>query len=325
VRPASDERWVSLHLFYHGPLDFPIRVVVRPLFRTLADDGVAELRFFVRYWQGGPHLRIRLRPIRQEDVEEVRRRLEYRVDEFLRIHPSEAVLDADEFLAVARRNADLENIHAGWAELYPNNSWRQIPYVPELGRYGGPAAMPAVERLFSVSSDVAADLVDASTTLERRVGHYFAATVVAAGVYSRSLAGSSSFFAAQAGFWLTRAERSETVHDRLEDLYQQERDRLGPLMPKILDIVWSGDEARTGPHLARWCAAIRELNVSLGALRQTGQLTLDQYLGDPIRAILLSCLHMHANRLGLSIFEEARVGVTLSKLFGELHEARLDE
>src|SRR5689334_16190255 len=69
--PAS---WMSAHLYYQGPLDLLLRELVVPLVRDLGGRGLLAQHFFLRYWQGGPHLRLRLRPVERDGAPAVVRR-----------------------------------------------------------------------------------------------------------------------------------------------------------------------------------------------------------------------------------------------------------
>ena len=49
--------WISAHIFHAGDLDALITRVAGPLVSDLNPEGF----FFLRYWEGGPHLRLRMR------------------------------------------------------------------------------------------------------------------------------------------------------------------------------------------------------------------------------------------------------------------------
>src|SRR5881394_1255402 len=64
--------WLSAHLFYQGSLDQLLRQLVSPLVGDLRDRRLIAGHFFLRYWQGGPHVRLRLLPRQADAAEEIR-------------------------------------------------------------------------------------------------------------------------------------------------------------------------------------------------------------------------------------------------------------
>lgn len=96
--------------------------------RDLRADGLARQWFFVRYDDGGYHVRVRVRAKRAGDVATV----------------TKALHD----LACALRNEGLVTLA------------RLEPYVPEVRRYGGSAALAAAESLFCVDSDSIAEYLE---------------------------------------------------------------------------------------------------------------------------------------------------------------------
>ncbi|MEU6777713.1 lantibiotic dehydratase C-terminal domain-containing protein [Nonomuraea angiospora] len=156
--------WVSVHVFSQGPLDDMISGLAGPL---LGDDG-----FFLRYWEGGPHLRIRVRSHPAEHVVE-------RAEAYLREHPSEAVIDPEEYARLAATLAARDLVPGYTQRLYPNDSAHLIPYRPEHGRYGTGRSLDALERHFHDSSVIALQLIEAGLGNERRGAAWLTMLLVA--------------------------------------------------------------------------------------------------------------------------------------------------
>ena len=56
----TDSRWLSVHCHTPEPFEPFLREVIAPAVRLLLEDGTADRWFFIRYWEGGPHIRLRL-------------------------------------------------------------------------------------------------------------------------------------------------------------------------------------------------------------------------------------------------------------------------
>ncbi|WP_171166636.1 lantibiotic dehydratase [Streptomyces sp. I05A-00742] len=151
--PGGD--WAYLKL-YGTPeqLEHLVSGRVPGLVQGLADDGLLDRWFWMRYADPDHHLRLRLRGITPEAGEEVLTRA----------------------LRWAREAADAEGLSAVAVDTYR----------PETERYGGPAALAAMERAFGADSTVCAAvlgdarsaepgpdrLAEATFTLDRLFAHW---------------------------------------------------------------------------------------------------------------------------------------------------------
>jgi thiopeptide-type bacteriocin biosynthesis protein len=131
-------RWTSLHVFIHdfARLDgFLCECLAALPVPFLADC------FFVRYWLGGPHVRIRF----QGDGTE----LEERARDWLARHPFASELEPDSYYQ--RFAADLHTEPRRY--WHGNGELHYIPYEPEAARYGGAAGVAVCERFFVEDSN----------------------------------------------------------------------------------------------------------------------------------------------------------------------------
>jgi thiopeptide-type bacteriocin biosynthesis protein len=123
--------WHSFHLFLHSDTEDVDRFLTGELGRLLdrlVAEGRADAWFFIRYGEGGPHLRVRV----------------------LGPEPAAAAeLPAE----LARLGKAVPAVEGPWPSTH--GEVRAVPYVPETDRYGGAAALPEAERLFAASSRVA--------------------------------------------------------------------------------------------------------------------------------------------------------------------------
>ncbi|WP_051969186.1 thiopeptide-type bacteriocin biosynthesis protein [Kitasatospora azatica] len=123
--------WHSFHLFLHSDTEEVDRFLadeLAPLLDQLVAEGRADAWFFIRYGEGGPHLRVRVRGLQPAAAAEL---------------PA----------TLGRLSKAVPAVDGPW----PSNHGevRLMPYVPETDRYGGAAALPEAEEVFTVSSRVA--------------------------------------------------------------------------------------------------------------------------------------------------------------------------
>src|SRR6185503_13621233 len=128
--------WAALHCFVDWtPADVDAFVVdtLAPTLDRLRHDGRIADRFFVRYADGGPHLRVRV---------------------------ADAAPGVVPWLAA-------ELARAAAAPSRPDVV--KAEYVPEVDRYGGPAAIAEAEGVFCRSTDVAVRVLSAARTVRARL------------------------------------------------------------------------------------------------------------------------------------------------------------
>lgn len=163
-----NRRWASVHAFHHGDLDRLLVDGVRPLLAELGGEGLVERSFFLRYWDGGPHVRLRLRPASTVDVDEIERRALAALRRYLAEHPapdSDAITEYDRY---APTLAAREGVTEFLRRPLPNNSVHVIPYRPETDRYGDGESLAAAERHFAESSRIALGLIAAGANRGQR-------------------------------------------------------------------------------------------------------------------------------------------------------------
>lgn len=163
----DESDWVSVHAFYHGDLDELLTRAVAPLVEELTERKAVRAWFFLRYWERGPHVRLRLAPAtgRREEVETESRD---RLGGYLDAHPSSDRMGAEAYAGLARALARTERLDDYADELHPNNQVAFIPYRREHQRYGHGAAMEAVERHFVASSRIALRVMTLNASGDQR-------------------------------------------------------------------------------------------------------------------------------------------------------------
>jgi len=126
--PLPRPDWVYFQYFSGVSSSDSVVARAAQLARRLRDAREADLWFFIRYGEGGNHIRVRMR--------------------------------AASPTARAAVMAAMDELGAGMLAEGAVTSYRADQYLPEGRRYGGPEGMPAAERLFTADSDdIAARIV----------------------------------------------------------------------------------------------------------------------------------------------------------------------
>ncbi|SDF79566.1 thiopeptide-type bacteriocin biosynthesis domain-containing protein [Lentzea fradiae] len=229
---------------------------------TFVADSLAPLMagrewFFLRYWETGPHLRVRV----QGDPGDLRSELA-------------DLVAAQDFATTADE--------PGWL---PHGDVREVEYVPETARYGGPAALPVAERLFCRSTEVAVAVLQAARTESGRLTAALQLTMTTAKALGLDLPQAASWLRTLGTGWRTVTEWAPAptigshlaAHQLLAQRGQDLADR------------WHRDP--TGV-LAHWAGEVRAAREELGTW---------------LPHVWASQLHMLLNRLGIGPNEERLV------------------
>ncbi len=267
--------WLSLHCFLRSApedVDAFLTESVAPLLDGLVADGEATGWFYIRYDEGGHHLRIRVRGV-----------------------PKARAASLPAGLARSAGRLPVADFVRGQAE---HAEVRVERYVPETARYGGPEALPVAEEVFVLSSRVAVRAVrdtprgSARLALGIDLAH---ATALACGM--------DRLTAAQ---WLRRhaagwrwAENvpllgPQHVHARVNSVYALQREAL-TTRARALRQAWEDGTGQGAP--SDWYDGVRDADRVLGAASPA----MDR------PRIWASQLHMLFNRLGIAPDEERAV------------------
>lgn len=143
--------WSSTHIFYSQPGQADLIVLkLRDLMLSIQHQfGVSDCKwFFIRYFDGGAHIRFRTRDIAAPQVDWLRAQ----IGEYLR------AIDAGRASEWYDQTAQtLEE-----RQIYAPGSVVEIDYVPELKRYGGEYGLPLNEDLFCDSTKIVCKIIEAA-------------------------------------------------------------------------------------------------------------------------------------------------------------------
>jgi lantibiotic biosynthesis dehydratase-like protein len=168
--------WVSLHAFHDGDLDDLLLGGVRPLVGELYRESLIDGFFYLRYWDGGRHLRIRLSCPRPGPVRDLALP---RLREQLAAMPPGQAAEPGAYAAAAAVLAEREGMTDYLRAPLPPGTVHEIDYRPEYGRYGTGSALATAERHFAESSRIALGLIAAGADRGRRHIAAFCALVLA--------------------------------------------------------------------------------------------------------------------------------------------------
>ena len=337
--PTTPGQWQAVHVFYAASPRPLLLECVRPLVDELTEDGLLAGHFFINYWLEGPHVRLRLRPSREEATEEVRARARDAVEAFLRRRPALYEVKAGFLGDLYNTLFDLEFPGEqrekllgpdGRMRMRSNNSFSFETYEPELGKYGGPPGVELAEWHFQHSSDLVIEAVRTMNLHLRTVLLGTSAQLMM--VMSSCFLGGEeqliTFLERYHSFWDNSFSQTEfTARRGYDRAYEQMGAELGRRFTEIRAAILAGQDGRLPGFLRGWAAHCRELASRVGELAEAGVLSFRAWSGEEdlvprdagqaLPWLMSPYMHMTNNRLSVSIRDEAFLAYVLARALRE--------
>jgi len=280
--------------------------LLAPCMQQLQACGLIQRFFFIRYFEGGFHLRLRCCGKKADLLGPVREDLTARIGAYF-ARQGDTVLNP--------RNWGPEGMHdPTWRreqgeEIRPVPSFEYDRYEPEYMRYGGNAGMSVSEEHFLVSSEVVLRLLEYElrSGKNRRRNMVFLLLRDLALAFSLQESDLAHVFAQQARYWIASSWITPQIRDMLEPAYQQHQHALEQLL------TWQPGEHKP-QAISLWSvlqAPWREANTR--TYRALLELDEQRQLIERPETILFSYMHMLCNRMGFFPREEAYLVYLLSR------------
>lgn len=304
---ADAERgaWHSVHLFlggalYGAPFDRVLAGVAVPWVRELERRGWIDRWFFIRYGERGPHLRLRVHGEAERIGGEVAPALRAWAEERFPGVSSEL----PEPPTTTRPPSDEDDPPPDVVAVVP------VAYEPEWDRYGGRAGLPVAEALFHRSSEAALRLLEGTEGKRpARLGRALLATATLLHAFVPDRAAAAAFARAYATGYLRTLVEDEEGRASLERAWRDGYEGQAGTLGLYLEETW-GRLDRGEPlteALDAWRDDVAEARARLLAAAEGGALEMRGHRLDAalaVRSIVPSYVHMHSNRLGVTIPEE---------------------
>lgn len=163
-----ENNWKSFHVFVWDYSLFD--EIIENTYKYFEEVNI-EKAFFIRYWEGGPHLRFRIEtPLAYENSKRIFENMLNQISEhnpyLERITLNKKQFYESSFL-------DGQNINIEKLPWYPNLSVYQIPYNREFDRYGGENLINLSEECFVDSSKVAVQVIRTDKRQSYKVTFFF--------------------------------------------------------------------------------------------------------------------------------------------------------
>lgn len=312
--PEPDKTWLAAFLYYAEPWEDFLIQGVKPLIDQVMKEKLADQYFFIRYWEKGPHIRLRFKGDATVLDDKVKPLTIDHFNRYFKNKPSE------------RQDPEWLKDVPEEQQWYPNNSVQFIEYDPETDRYGGEHALLVSERQFQASSNATLAIIEDgldSWDYNRALGAAIQLHLGFAYGVGMDQHQASKFFSEVFENWLPRAyyffekdiskeeleRRKQETMKAFESNFEGHKDSLIP----FFQTVWEAfDEGQSFDQewLNQWLIDMNKVKADLRELQDAGKLVVPKWYpmkdnaGVPeadqqLWAIYDSYIHMINNRMGI--------------------------
>jgi hypothetical protein len=333
---ASDE-WLSVYLFCNEPFEPMLTGLVKPAIEEIMARRWATMSFFIRYWEDGPHIRLRFKG--QPDL------LEKEVKPYL-LQCTQTYF-AHQQPAQSQQGTEEQSFTAGKT---PPGTIQFMHYEPEIERYGGPQAVLVSEKHFEASSRAVLSILSGCEgwNYQTALGYIMQLHIAFAHAAGMDLAETAAFFDAFCAAWTPAiylpkgaqlrdlggmsptefyARWAETTQ-AFQESYHKQRSVLVPFIQQVWEALTEQEEFED-EWMNQWIRDVRQTNELLEQVRAVDCLLLPSWyvfnpavIADIEQAkrwtVFESYVHMTNNRLGIVNRDEGYVGYLMKTICREV-------
>lgn len=329
----QNDTWLSVQLYYNEPWEDFLQKAVEPYVNTAIQTGIAHQYFFIRYWEKGPHIRLRLKGNAEMVNTILKPNLEEHFTHYFESKPSRRI----EPNYPPNFSSDLK-----W---HPNNSIGYNEYQPELNRFGGKIGTQLSERQFMLSSKVILEFIKIkgkSWSYDDAMGAAIKLHLSFIHAAGFDLDSSIQFFDFFTKNWLpyTFKNIEEQLNkedfniqsglsiDAFEKAFSNQREVLIPFHVSLWEALGSNDEFEES-ILNYWVTENLEIISELTGNFKEGNLTLRaqphsypvkpaNHNNELVWSILADYIHLTNNRLGILNRDESYLSFIMMRCLEEI-------
>jgi hypothetical protein len=308
---AMANRWLSFHVFRSSDQDTFLLKCIPKIEAIMLVEGSSHDLFFLRHWQLGPHIRLRLKSPEQDSLE-LERKLYTALSTYVNNFPCDPFENAS-VSEILSKFSRLEGISFDARGCRPDNTVLKIDYIPEVDKFCGLEGTAVAERHFCRSSRLSLDVIANHPSRRRRLGTAISAAVAGACALEVTDGEIATYFLLQARLWAKYVSDDINYVERIfRDKFESQRQSLSPLREMFFN--------NSNLYNNRWYTEMRVVLSELELLgarlllgeRRFGDITVSKqwYFGFIFG-------HLFNNRIGVGPAEESYIHYMLYFLFSE--------
>jgi thiopeptide-type bacteriocin biosynthesis protein len=303
---SEDTHWVYARIFgsSYEEGDAMVLKIFGTAQKNLEEKKLIERSFYLRYGEGGPHLRVRFLTKYFQEVQTV---IEEAATHYFTCAAGEQRLQVKEPPAY-KALSDFDSI--AWNLLREPGTLEYAEYEPEYNKYGGSAGLPYCEKLFDASSKLALQALEQEQTWQiprQRLALYMMNKLVE--VFRIPEQERARWFADYFQYWSKASKFSSQALDSFATKYQANAAFINSLVrePEKITSAWLNQMQSS---IEEWRIVAAKQYSALLELSEESKLE-----GQHPSTIAFHVMHVHNNRAGVSMAHEAYLSYLLWRYY----------
>ncbi len=328
---SNESQWLAAYLYYSEPWETFLIEGVQPFINNVLESRLAEQFFFIRYWERGPHIRLRFKTDEAILEKELKPRMIDHFENYYQLKPSKR--DDPPWSLTLPDNQ----------RWFPNNSIQFIDYEPEIDRYGGIHGILIAEDHFQLSSQVVLSVLKESPAwdYERALGVAIQLHLASAHAFNMDKEESAEFYSIIFKGWFASAygysdglsktdikERQEITLSAFEKQFNIQKSKLINYHQAIWEALRE-EYCFEQEWMNQWIYGMKKIARQLTESQSSGNLQLSDWAKPDnnlctiterqlLWSIIGSYVHMTNNRLGILNRDEAFLGYIMKECLSNI-------
>ncbi len=306
-----NETWISLNAHVGEQQNSFLRDIITPFLSD--NEELINSFFFLRYWLGGPHLRLRFR-CEKSNAHLIINKLQVKFERWKAQVANFHMLSLTQYKKLQVKLAELEGMDSRQDEHNFISDPRLIisTYEPEVEKYGGTKGVEIAEKLWCESSLFCLK-VNELKLLENgnKLNIGFLTNIIGVSSFEFNLNEAAEYFNRSASVWQHYCPANFT--EKFTPAFKKQATRLSP----TVNAIWQGEFKSPSFNLEykKWLAAMAGAKSAIDIHFDELQAGFSKMSADldkvPVPALksylLIQYIHTHNNRLGVNTIDEWHV------------------
>jgi uncharacterized protein YhbP (UPF0306 family) len=319
--------WLSVYLYYGEPWENLLTKGIYPFSEKMKSHGLIKSYFYIRYWDKGPHIRLRLN-CEKNARNEIKEDLVKYFESYFKINPS--TIDPKELL-----NRKVK-------EFRPNNTLYFTKYLPEYQMYGGKLAMHAAEKQFQLSSQIVLGTINefSNWSSNDAITHAIIFNLLIAHAFCRSKKKITKFFELLTRNLLPFAKRlmntsknplnenPDDILNSFKGFYDSQKESIFLIVKEVNKCYKLNEPIFDNKLTVELMSGMKQVAKELLCLERSKQLVTHKWFirknginkedfDMPLWAIVFKYIHMNNNRLGIPNVDEPYISYLIMQTYKE--------
>lgn len=301
LAPETTNIWNSIHVFLHDSNNYHsfMEEDLNLFLQEMKKNKLIDKWFFIRYWEGGPHIRLRFLNLKV-DVQQVIEKLNEIITKYS-IKKQTDKLTAEDYYKNHKFNG--KKINYTSLPFYPNFTVKEISYEPEILRYGGDDAIHVCENLFYHSSEISLNLISKKIPFNKLL--VVAIDIMIITALELKVKNLGVFFDIYARFWNNYVDDREKVNNIVNNLYKYQGSVIQKRLELLENIDCTYNQGNLNSLYVEWKKHVQTAYRNLLDCKLINPLDgkrVDDLSARTmaIQTIAISIIHMTNNRLGIT-------------------------